>query len=232
MNASSKPYDLNFVAAILGLSLAPTETVRNLLRAKKYHFAPLMLALLTGTVFLPLIVRYYTASQFLYKLEVLKSFVLATVISFLLFIFLEALFLRALGVKPGMPDLVSVICFSLGPVTTLVLIIYLLNIWASGTTDYLTFFLSGHAALSSFCITFAFWAKVVCFILSALVFMYGLKYCGEDMYTINAMIITIFSVIPLYCAFFLGVVIADIILPGTTNIYRQLITTPTYLLNV
>ena len=232
MSSPSKPLDLNFFSAFFGLVLAPPETTANLLRAKKYHFAVLMLVFLLTVVFTPFAVRIYTANHFLYKLDVLRSFVLATTIGFFLFILFEVLFLRFLGIRPRLANLISVICFALAPILMLVLVIYVLNIWASGTTHYLTFFLNGHASVSAACIRAAFWAKTVCFILSGLVFMYGIKYSGDDMYTSNALIVTIFSLIPLLAAFFLGVIITDFALPGTANMYRQLITTPTYLLNV
>ncbi|NLF24728.1 MAG: hypothetical protein GX589_03610 [Deltaproteobacteria bacterium] len=232
MNSSSRAHNLNFFAALIGLFLTPLATITKLLEAKKYHFAILMVGLLLVVVFAPFAIRLYTQKHSMYRLDVLQSFVLATTIAFFLFILFEYLFLRVMGVKPHIPGFISVVCFSLAPIIIMILMIYTLNFWASGSAQYLSFFLNGHATLSPACVNAAFWVKTVCCILSGIVFMYGIKICGNNLFTSNALIITLFSAAPLFAAFFLSIVMADFIIPGTANIYRQLITTPTYLLNV
>jgi hypothetical protein len=230
---ASKARKITFAGAFLGLLLAPRDTMTKVLFAKKYHFGIMMLVLLLLVIFTPFFVQLRLKHISLYKGNYLKSVVLVSTIAFFLFIFLENIFLRILSLKVSLPGLACAVALCLAPIILMILLIYTLNIHAAqGSFDYMTVALAGFAredAGYGRALTWIVWMGGFMIFMD---FLYALKYLGGDMFTANAAIITLLSVIPLFGAVLISIVMANIFLPGTVDLYRELIVRPGAILNV
>ena len=149
----------------------------------------------------------------------------------MLFVFLEALFLRIFAIRPSFAKLAASVCYSLMPLIAVFLVMYVINYLASGSVAYLTIVLNGYAAENVAYKQIVPWVVTVGFGLSFIVFVHALKALG-DLYSANALMIAALSLLPLVAAFAVAVVSADFLLKGLSGVFQEILMTPSSMLGV
>ena len=222
---------VNFFQAVLGLIVAPGDTIELLLKNNNPRFGMGILVVFYLTLLVPVVVQAFSASVMLYNEKAFAAILIIPTITVVLFVFFEALFLRIFAIRVSLPKLTSSICYALMPLIGICWAMYILNYHASGSFAYLTIILNGFAAENPAYRHIAGWVVTIGFGLSFLVFFYAVR-AFEDLYSVNALVITALSGIPLLAAFLTAAFAADLMLSGIKGAFRDMLQTPASMLGV
>ena len=141
-----QPDRIGFFTALLGLVIAPGETVRQLLSGDRPRYAFSLLVILFLAVFVPIFIQWHYYGRNLYQPEALALLFLMLLLTLLIFVVIEFLLLMLMGVRCSIRDLMGIVCYCLSPIILGILAMYAINYAASGSLTFVTFVLNGTAA--------------------------------------------------------------------------------------
>ncbi len=223
--------ETSFVGAMVGLLLAPRETTAILMEGRRPRYGLPILLLFYLVIIVPVIIQSATTGMLLYQDKALAAILMVPTLTIVYFVFLEAFFLRVMGVRLPIGSVASLICYSLVPFIAVFLAMYIINYLASGSIAYLTIVLNGYAEQEVAYKNVVPWVVYGGVLLSFIVFFRAITVAG-DLYSSNAFAITILSIFPLLCAFIGGIHSANFLLQGLSGVFLEILNSPASMLGV
>ncbi len=217
--------ELTFSEALVGLMLEPGNTTETLLNKENPPYSASFLALLMLSIFIPIVAQLVKYDMTIYNPEAIVSLVMVVVFTLLIFVFLELLFLRMFGIEASLRKVFAAASYCCAPILLALWLIYAFNYLSTGRLSILQFLLTGYVDSGDSFMRILPLAVLIAHINVLLVFCYGIRALG-NLYTVNAMVFTLFSVLPFYAALFVGVSLGDRINPGTIDIFMKVISSP------
>ena len=224
-------HEISFLAAFLGLVIAPYETTETLLTMPRPKYGLRVVLTLFMTILIPIAAQMHYYQRNLYHPKAIASLMIVIILTIVIFTLLENVFLRIIGIKVNLAKLTSTVCYSIAPLVVLIWIMYLLNYLATGNLSFLTIVLNGQAAEDQSYTNVIPWALTFGVGATFFVFFFAIRFLGDLFFT-NALIITFLSLIPFYAAFVVGVLCGELINPGTLESLRDMLETPMSMINI
>lgn len=209
--------------------IAPAETCMLLLEEDRPRYGLAFLLILVMTIFVPIGIQYHNYGRNLYRPEAIAALFLILLLTLVLFFVLESLLLLLLSVPFKLNKLMASIMYCLCPLILSIWGMYIINYSASGNLSFLTIVLNGFAAEEDRFIEIVPWIIGVGGLITMYIYYSCLK-AFSNMLAINAAVVTLVSLIPLYAALVGAVFAANIIYPNTIDLFLQMIHAPTSVL--
>jgi hypothetical protein len=208
------PLNVSFLEALLGIFLQPRSVTRQLItRPHPPYIFGLILAFV-ATLFTPIITQAYYYRSLGYSVNVTYSIFLLFVLFALFFTLLELILLRLFAVPVDGEKMVAIFAYALTPVTNVVWLIFLLNFFTNGSLTIVTRVLAGFGELDPRTLFFIPIALGAAQIISLIVFFNAIQELGK-MHLFSCLFMAVISFIPLYVSLIMGMVVAEIVFPGT-----------------
>lgn len=220
---------LTLLQTLGGLVLRPIETVDRLFVNPNPVHTVLIFFLMLLTVLAPVLASIKTHGRWLYDPAAVLSLVMVLCFTFVYFILIEQLFLRFLKVRIDLFDLAHAACYCMVPLIMVIWCLYLYNILDAGGLTFVNFMIAGVPKKAEPLVEVVPFLMNLAFLGCFVVFFRALKALNK-MYTSNAFIIGILSLVPFHLALILAVMTADQISPGTTDVFMRLLYAPDSLL--
>lgn len=211
-----------FFEAFLGLLLQPGETTEQLLSAPVPPYIVRFLILGVAALYVPLLFELNRYGLGLFQSDVLFSITILCFFSLLVFLVIEALFLNLLGVNISVPQLLGIIAYCLVPATLALLLIYLFNYLSVGRLSLIQYLITGNFEGEDRFIRVMPIVVAIVLMAMLLVFHYGIRFIGEYGH-FTGIVLSAFSLLPLYVALLVGLFLAEIARGGTIKIFMRLL---------
>lgn len=221
----SEDTKLSFFEALAGIVLEPSATMEALFSKERppYYFTFALILVLT--IFVPIIAQIYKYQVELYNVSVIYSLVIVLFLTLFLFLLIESIFLLLLGIDFTPAGLFAAVAYSLTPLTFSLWLIYLFNYLSSGKLTVVTLLLTGFSAGDDSFIKILPIAAVVVQLMILIVFYYALRAMG-GLGGVTAFMVSMLSLIPLYSALLLSLMVAELVREGTIAIFLKLLASP------
>ncbi|MCB0336806.1 MAG: hypothetical protein KDD62_10895 [Bdellovibrionales bacterium] len=218
---------ISFPTAMLGLFIAPADTMSALIQGGVARKGILFLFFFFVILFGPFVTWYLISGKFMYKPEVVLCLTLFVLLTLFVFVFCEKALLWLLAVKIPIVTLTHIACYCLSSLMLSVLLIYGLNYWASGgeSIEYLTFFPQGFARMGEKQAGYLPMLLNLGSVYMGIQFCAGLRVAGNLLWT-SAFFITILSLIPFLSGVVLSLLLAEQVYPGFIELMRTTYSMP------
>lgn len=148
---------------------------------------------------------------------VVVGLLLACSVVLVLFVVLEAILLKVLGIEATLEDTFAVTSYATTPLIIFVWLVYAFNL---GTSHNLTIFgaiISGNMRYNDDFLTVVPYAFVLIQLNCALILFYSLKKLGE-LHSITAIVTVLFSVVVGYISSAVGLLVGEVASPGLMGV--------------
>jgi len=213
---------VNFYEAFLGLILTPGATTELLLKNERPRYGISILSLLLFILLAPVVVQTYRYQFFVNVGHSLLSLLLLIVLTCLLFVLMEWLFLNILRMDVTPHHVMTITAYSTAPIILGIWLIYLFNYLTEGDISVITMFLTGYTPANDQFLQILPATFVLIQLYVLLVFYYSLKNLG-DLDALTAVILTVLSLFPFFLSILIAAFIGEGVRPGTVDILIMLI---------
>ena len=213
----------NFLEAIFGLIGAPGGTTETLLSNDDPPYGFSIFFCLFLTLFVPIAAQIYRYGPTAYDSTAIFSIFFVVFITILVFLIIEGLFLQVLGLDLSLKQITAMIAYCTVPFMFAIWLIYLFNYFSTGDLSLLKMLMTGFSSEADRFLAITPLAFFVSLLMVLLVFFYSIRILGQ-MHVINAAGITILSVVPLYLAFIVALLLGNSIRPGTFDLFMLILT--------
>lgn len=213
MNNSDR---IGFFDAFLGLVVDPFNTINRLYRQSVPPHMFLFFAALILTIFGPLFYQVYRLDFADTKMNVVIAFGMALVIATFVFVGVETLLLRLLGVEIGFDDVVAGVAYSTAPLTVLLIGYLIADYSMTGELNLVNYVLTGYAHFSDKFLLIFPWIHLVGKILVIVIFFNVMRVAGA-MNFLTASMVTVLSLGVFYSALVLGLKFSERFFPNTLD---------------
>ncbi|MCO6431715.1 MAG: hypothetical protein J5J00_12730 [Deltaproteobacteria bacterium] len=215
--------NLSFLDALFGLVTQPGETAEVLFQpGVRRHILPFLI-LFAAVVFGPMLLL--AQSNYLaVKSDAISSLALVALFTLFAFVFLEGLMLLIFGLRPAITDLLACAAYTLAPLSAALLILYGFNYLISGNLSMIHMLLGGTMPEGNFSKVLPY-ALFVISLDMLLVMIFSLRAVG-DLHVFTAFCMSILSFVPIYFALLVGVIVAEIAMPGSKHAFFRLLKSP------
>lgn len=211
--------------ALVGLILEPSQTVESLFEVDPPPYVPTFFLLVIGTIFTPLVAQIYKYNLQDHAVSALWGLIVMFVLALVLFIILESIFLLLMGLNFTLHGLLACIAYSLVPLFFSLWLIYLFNYLSAGRLSLITFLLSGFSSGDDSFLKVLPIVSVVVQLLMLVVYFYAIRAMGA-VGSITAFMIAIISLVPLYLALLVGLMVSELLHQGIIAVFLQLLASP------
>ena len=217
--------DINFIEAILGLTLQPGETTEVLFEDERPRYAYGCLLCLLVTVFTPIVAQHLKYGINLGNSEAMISLGIVVGMTVLVFLLAECLFLLVLGVRATIAQVFASLCYTFTPFTVGLLLIYLFNYFAHGSITVVDLLVTGSSNSNDRFLIILPYALMIIQLNCLLVFWYSLRAFGQ-IGAFSAAAIAFLSLIPFYASLIGGLFVGEMARPGTIEIFKRILLAP------
>ena len=225
---SGKQPELNFLEALFGLMLQPGETSEELLNCEEPPYGSTLLLCLLLSIFVPVFAQLVKYGMTVYDPEAIFSLFLVIAFSFMFFILIEGVFLRAFGVEFTVRQLYATSCYCLAPLLLALWLIYFFNYLSTGRLSILHLLMTGYMDVPDRFIHIVPIALLIALLNILVVFFYCIRLIGE-LHAVTALFVSLLSIVPFFAALFVGIVIGEFAHPGTSEAFMRILTSPSAL---
>lgn len=211
---------LGFLEAFLGLILEPRTTINVLFAEETPRHGLGFIITLLISIFGPVMLQtsyYGPPSETIPAVYALAVLILVTVMVFLL---LERLFLVVVGIDCTSWALFSLIGYCCVPLVVTVIFIYGFNYASSGYLSLLRVLVTGQWGYATKFVKVFPMALAIAQLSIMVIFFYGMRRMAH-VHTLTALCLMIFSLVPFYMSFFLGLLGAQLLHPGILGVVLQ-----------
>ena len=213
--------DLNFIEALFGLLLQPAQIVERLFRREPPPYAITLVVCLLLTIFTPIITQVLTLQVLAYRSDLLLSAAVFVVSTSVFLVIIMRSFFRLIQVSLPYNTMVRSFSYCLAPVILAIWSIYLVNYFSSGNLSVVTKLVTGYAAIDKRVLWMAPFAFGIANLSGLLIFYHCIRVAGS-MHPGTAAMVTALAQIPFIFSFFLGLAVAEIMVPETLSIISEL----------
>lgn len=202
---------------MVGLLLHPGDTSETLLQEDHPPYVVLMFLFTIATICLPIFFEMSRGTIPTYHIQRVFSLLSMYTILMLIFVVFETVFLFFLGVRGALTRMTAAVVYSLVPLVVVVWIFYILSYLSTGGLEFVTALLEGRFEPSDTRMKAIPYAIALAQLAVFIVFVHAVRAIG-DLYYVNALILTLVSIIPLQLAVLATKSLMDTVRPGLSVI--------------
>jgi hypothetical protein len=199
--------------------------VRTLLAYPAPPFGGTIFSCLILTIFVPIAAQVYKYGNSIFDPNVLASLAVIVCLTIVVFLLVEGIFLHLLGINIRVRELWSTIAYCVTPLILALWLIYLFNYLAMHRLTLITLFLTGLSPTDDKFLRIVPIAMFVAQLNILVVFYHCVRYAGQ-ISGLSAFVITLFSLVPFYAALLISLSLAELIRPGTFQLFNKILLSP------
>lgn len=220
-----QPEDLNFLEAMVGLVFEPGETAETLFAHERPPYGLTLILCLLLSFFVPIVSQIIKYGYSVYNSDAIVSLIVIIFFTLLIFLFAEGLFLQLLGFDFSPARLFACVAYATAPMLICIWLIYGFNYLTNGRLTLITLFITGYGSVDDHFLQVMPYALFISQLLVLVVFFHSLKYMVR-LQTFNALVTTVFSLIPFYGSLIVGLFFGELARPGTIHIFLKILNSP------
>lgn len=205
--------------ALIGLTTEPYSTTLRLIENRPQSAPYKLVTLLVVSVFLPLL-SHIILNQQVGGSEIAVGLLLASVVNLVLFVVLESILLKVLGIDSTLEDAFAVTAYATTPLTLFVWLVYAFNLGTSGSLTIIDAILSGNLYYNDKFLLVVPYAFIIVQANCALILYYSLKKLGE-LHPISAIVTVLLSIVAGYISSAVGLLVGEVASPGLMEVVSK-----------
>ncbi|NDC38275.1 MAG: hypothetical protein EBZ48_09520 [Proteobacteria bacterium] len=213
---------LGFFSACLGLLLSPKQTSARLSEEGRPRYGLTILVIGILSVWLPAVAQSWYYGFNLFSSGSLLQLTTVIICAFPIFLLLESLLLHAFRTEASVLRTFGCISYSCVPAVTSLWLIYSVNLLLSGKLTFITRLILGFGELGDLftrVIPYIFLLSAVYVVIIFSEVIQGIINFGQS----SALVVTIFSMLPLSLSVMLGMLASELLIPGTIQMMMSLL---------
>jgi len=216
---------LTFLEAFFGLILEPRTTIAILFEDESPRHGLSFIIVLLITIFGPVLTQTSKYGDPFETIPAVYALALLMLITIIVFLLLESWFFMLMGIDCNSWSLFSAIGYCCAPLVVVVIFIYGFNYISSGYLSLLRVLVTGQWGYATKFVKVLPLALCIAQVSIVVLFYYSIKRVGE-LHTLSALCLTLFSLVPFYIAFTLGLLVAQLVHPGILQVVGQAMNVP------
>lgn len=176
----------------------------------------LFFAALILVIFGPLFVEIFRFEYADSKMRVVVALAVALMVATLIFVGVETLFLKLLGVDVSFHDISAGVSYATAPLTLVIVSYYAIDYSLTGELNIVTYLITGYAHFTEKFLLIFPWVHLAAKIFIVIIFMNVLRSAG-GMHILTATMVTVLSLGVFYSGLIVGIKFTDMYFPRTLD---------------